>query len=317
MRFVDYYDVLGVARNASQAEIKKAFRRESRKVHPDVNSDPGAEDKFKALNEAYEVLKDPKARKQYDVMGSNYRHGQNVSPPPGWQNINFDFGGFGGAAPQGGAAGSGSSFSDFFEAFFGARGGGGRTGYGPAGAVARDGQDTEMEFCVSVEDAYHCVTKKVVLEAVGLVGRSKSYDVKLPPGTTVGTRIRLPKAGEKGQAGGKNGDLLLNVVMEKHPRFEVQVYDLLGKLPITPWEAALGAKVSYETVAGTIQLNIPAGSQSGQHLRLKEKGLPDSSGGRGSLLLALEILVPRELSAQERVAFEMLADCSNFDPRSV
>ena len=313
MQFRDYYDILGVSRGVSQDEIKKAFRQKSRQYHPDVSKEENAEDKFKEVNEAYEVLKDPETRKRYDLLGANYKHGQNVNPPPGWQGFDFDFGGgggFPGGAGGAGPAGAGGAFSDFFEAFFG-RGGFKQQFWGNQGPMAH-GEDREISFIISVEDAFACETRKVTLSDGG---KSKTYDVKIPRGTTEGTRIRLPKLGTKGQGGGKDGDLLLNVGFASHPRFEVDGYNLEAELRLTPWEAALGAKIPFETVDGEVKLTIPAGSQTGQQLRLKGKGLPTRSEVSGNILVTLKVVVPTELTAEERALFEQLSDTSSFDPR--
>ena len=308
MQFRDYYDILGVSRGATQDEIKKAFRQKSRLYHPDVSKEDNAEDKFKEVNEAYEVLKDPETRKRYDLMGANYKHGQNVNPPPGWQGFDFDFGG-GGGGFHGGPAGGGA-FSDFFEAFFG-RGGFKQQFWGNQGMLAH-GEDREVSFVISVEDAFHSETRKVSLSDGG---KTKTYDVKIPRGTTEGTRIRLPKLGTKGQGGGKDGDLLLNVGFAAHPRFVVDGYNLEAELRLSPWEAALGAKVPFQTVDGEVKLTIPAGSQTGQQLRLKGKGLPTRSEVSGNIMVTLKVVVPTELTAEERALFEQLRTASSFDPR--
>lgn len=309
MEFRDYYDILGVARGATQDEIKKAFRQKSRLYHPDVSKEENAEDKFKQVGEAYEVLKDPETRNRYDMLGANYKHGQNVNPPPGWQGFDFGQGGggYGGGAP--GGAGSGA-FSDFFEAFFG-RGGARSNFWG--NSQPQHGQDHELEWPVSVEDVFHSATCKV---GVNLAGKTKSYDVKIPRGTIEGSRVRLPKLGTKGRGGGRDGDLLLHVKLIRHARFDVDGFDIRVDLPISPWEAALGAKVSFKTVDSEIILTIPPGAQSGQQLRLKGKGLPTTGEAHGNMLVTLKIVNPPALSEQERAAFEKLRDASKFDPRS-
>ena len=305
MEFRDYYDILGVPRSASQDEIKKAFRQKSRQYHPDVSQEPNAEEKFKQVGEAYEVLKDPDTRNRYDMMGANYKHGQNVNPPPGWQG--FDFGQGGGF---GGGAGGSGAFSDFFEAFFG-RGGARSNFWG--NTQPQHGQDHELEWLVTVEDVFKSATRKV---AVNIGGKTKSYDVKIPRGTVEGSRVRLPKLGTKGRGGGRDGDLLLHVKFARHARFDVDGFDIRVDLPISPWEAALGAKVSFKTVDGEIILTIPPGAQSGQQLRLKGKGLPTTGEAHGNMLVTLKIVNPSSLSDQERKAYENLRDVSKFDPRS-
>ena len=309
MEFRDYYDILGVSRSASQDEIKKAFRQKSRKYHPDVSQEANAEEKFKQVGEAYEVLKDPETRNRYDMMGANYKHGQNVNPPPGWQGFDFgQGGGFGGGGP-GGPGGSGA-FSDFFEAFFG-RGGARSNFWG--NSQPQHGQDHELEWQVSVEEVFQSATTKV---RVNIGGKIKSYDVKIPRGTVEGSRVRLPKLGTKGRGGGRDGDLLLHVKFANHARFEVDGFDIRVDLPISPWEAALGGKVDFKTVDGEIILTVPPGAQSGQQLRLKGKGLPTTGESHGNMLVTLKIVNPPSLSAQEQKAYENLRDVSKFDPRS-
>ncbi len=305
MEFLDYYDILGVSRSASQDEIKKAFRQKSRKYHPDVSQEPNAEEKFKQVGEAYEVLKDPETRNRYDVMGANYKHGQNVNPPPGWQG--FDFGQGGGF---GGGAGGTGGMSDFFEMFFG-RGGAKSSFWG--NNQPQHGQDHELEWLVSVEEVFQSATTKV---RVNVGGKTKSYDVKIPRGTVEGSRVRLPKLGTKGRGGGRDGDLLLHVKFAPHARFDVDGFDIRVDLPISPWEAALGGKVDFKTVDGEIILTIPPGAQSGQQLRLKGKGLPTTSESHGNMLVTLKIVNPPALSDAERKAYEKLRDVSKFDPRS-
>lgn len=334
MQVPDYYQTLGVDRNASQDEIKKAFRRLSKEYHPDRNKSKEAEEKFKQINEAYEVLKDPERRKQYDAIGrGGFRPGQDFQGfgGGGWQNVEFHFGGDFGQGPSG--------FSDFFETFFGggprrARQGArarhafeevfGGFGGGPfePEPEARPGRSQEVELTISLEDAYHGAQKTLVLDrqVVGPDGgrrtEKRTLTVKIPPGTTEGTRIRLAGQGQPGPFGGPPGDLYLKVHLAPHPRFEVEGQNLVTRLPITPWEAALGAKVPLETLSGKVTLTIPAGSSSGRRLRLRGKGLPKKGGGRGNLEVELQIVVPKTLSAKERALFEQLAEASSFDPRA-
>lgn len=311
MEFRDYYDILGVSRGASQDEIKKAFRQQSRKYHPDVSTEENAEDKFKQVGEAYEVLKDPDTRNRYDMLGANYKHGQTVNPPPGWQGFDFGQGGGGGFGGAGAGPGAGSgAFSDFFEAFFGRSGA--RSNFW-GNNQPEHGQDHELEWHVSVEEVYSCSTCKV---GVNVGGKTKSYDVKIPRGTTEGSRVRLPKLGTKGRGGGRDGDLLLHVKFARHARFDVDGFNLQVDLPISAWEAALGAKVNFEIVDGEIILTVPPGAQSGQQLRLKGKGLPTIGDSNGNMLVTLKIVNPPALTEQERTAFEKLRDASTFDPRT-
>lgn len=329
MQFRDYYETLGVARDASQDEIKKAYRSLSKKFHPDRNKGKDAEESFKRVNEAYEVLKDPEKRRRYDQLGRGFSAGDEFRPPPGWQNVefNFDFGGGrGGSGPVG--------FSDFFESLFGgARGPGGGFGddvrtrsrdpFAGARPRARRGRTAEAEITISLEDAYHGATRQVTLQQVehgpdgGRRSTQRTFSVKIPPGTTTGTKIRLAGQGSPGLGGGPAGDLLLKVNIADHPVFDVDGHNLKARLPVTPWEAALGAKVSFRTLDGDVTLTLPAGSQSGRKLRLKGKGLPRKKGGeRGDLELEVSIRVPKELSDEERALFERLAEVSRFSPRA-
>ncbi len=328
MQFQDYYETLGVQRTASQDEIKKAYRKLSKKYHPDINKAKGAEDKFKQIGEAYEVLKDPDKRKKYDQLGSSFHPGDEVRPPPGWQNVDFNFGG---ARGPGGAGGEvPGSFSDFFEAFFGAgggaaAGGGRRARRAPFSAgfeqeLRRRGENHEAEIEISLEDAYQGATKPVSLQETiiqpdgGRRVENRSFSVKIPPGTTGGTRIRLAGQGGKG-VNAPDGDLLLKVTLAHHARFEVDGHNLKATLHIAPWEAVFGAKVPFDTLDGEVQLKVPAGTQGGSKLRLKDKGLPKRTGGRGSLTVELRIVVPTTPTDEEKRLFEELQKVSTFKPR--
>lgn len=312
MKFQDYYEVLGVKRDASQEEIQRAYRKLARQYHPDVNKDASGAEKFKQVTEAYEVLKDPENRKKYDSLGANWKGGQDFQPPPGFESVRFDLGGGGGFS-----FGSGE-FSDFFETFFergGARGFGGGPFQGQAGMGAGAGRTQKAALTISLEDAYHGVTKRVTLQDSR--GTSKTYQVKIPAGTTSGSTIRL--AGQGGRGGGQApaGDVLLSVTIGPHDRFQVHGHNLHATVAVSPWEAALGAKVPVRTLDGQVTLTVPAGAQSGQKLRLRQKGLPQRRGGdgRGDLLVHLKIVVPKQLGDREKALFETLAKESKFDPR--
>ncbi len=330
MQFQDYYETLGVTRDASQDQIKKAYRTLSKKFHPDRNKTADAEANFKKVNEAYEVLKDPEKRRRYDQVGSGMHAGDDFRPPPGWQNVEFNFGGGGGRA--GGPVG----FSDFFETLFGGAGGvGGAGGFGgdvrtrsrdpfaSARPRPRRGRTSEAEITIALEDAYHGGTRQVTLQQVeqgpdgGRRTTQRTFSVKIPPGTTTGTKIRLAGQGSPGIGGGAAGDLLLKVAIAEHPVFDVDGHNLRAVLPVTPWEAALGAKVSFQTLDGEVKLTLPPGSQSGRKLRLKGKGLPrKSDADRGDLELEISIRVPKELSDDERQLFERLQAVSRFNARA-
>ena len=334
VKYQDYYQVLGVGRDASQEELQRAYRKLARQYHPDVNKEAGAEARFKEVGEAYAVLKDPETRKRYDQLGANWKAGEEFRPPPGWQG--------GGGKGRGGAGRGGprveginfedlGGFSDFFETIFGGRGpfgGGGGMGSGGgfrtaerAAAGPRQGQTHEGEITISLEDAYRGGTRTVTLETTetepsGRVQRStRSYDVRIPPGVTDGSTIRLAGQGGPGSGGGAAGDLLLKIHIAPHPTFRVEGHDVHTTLPIAPWEAALGAKVPAPTLAGEVVVTVPAGSQSGQKLRLRGKGLPKRGGGHGDQIAELRIVVPKQLSDEERELMEKLSRVSVFDPR--
>lgn len=297
--------MLGVARSASSDEIQKAFRKLARKYHPDINKTKEAEDRFKEINEANEVLSDPEKRKKYDTLGANWKAGQEFKPPPGWEGTaGFDFNG-----------GGMNGFSDFFEAFFGGggspfggAGGFGGPGFGGAGARMRRGPEpVEAEFEISIEDAVNGATKQIQLRDAS--GKVRSLTVKIPAGTTEGTTMKL--SGKKDE-----GDVYLKVRFASHPRYSVAEHDLIVRLPVAPWEAALGAKVEVQLPDGSIKLAVPPGSQSGGKLRVRGRGLPKKSGNRGDLLAEIKVVVPTELSQSEREIYEKLASVSRFNPRS-
>ncbi len=306
MKFRDYYEVLGVTRSASADEIQKAYRKLARKYHPDLNKTKEAEDRFKEINEANEVLSDPEKRKKYDTLGANWKAGQEFRPPPGWEQASgFDFNG-----------GGVNGFSDFFEAFFGgggspfggAGGFGAQGGFGGAGPRMRRGPEPlEAEFEISIEDAVNGATKQIQLRDES--GKTRALTVKIPAGTTDGTKMKL--AGKKGE-----GDVYLKVRLASHSRYSVVDHNLIVRLPVTPWEAALGAKVDLQLPDGSIKLSVPPGSQSGGKLRVRGRGLPKRGGDRGDVLAELRVVVPTKLSDSEREIFEKLASVSGFNPRS-
>ena len=317
VKFQDYYEILGVNRDAAEDEIKRAYRKLARKYHPDVNKDKGAEEKFKQINEAHEVLKDPEKRKLYDQLGSNWQAGQDFKPPPGWENVHFEFRGRPGAE----TFNFGGGFSDFFETLFGSRmGGGGRAG-ARQGTWVMPGQDHEAEIEIDLESAYHGTTRTLTLQGHEIDPQGKvrptlqSIQVKIPPGVTDGTRIRLTGKGGEGMGGGPPGDLYLKVHIEPHPRFTLDGHNLQVEVPVAPWEAALGATVQVVTMDGMVNLKVPPASQSGQKLRLRGKGLPKKGGGRGDLIARLKIVLPKKLTAKEKELFAEMAKTSKFNPR--
>lgn len=319
MEFQDYYKTLGVERKASQEEIQRAYRKLARKYHPDVNKSAGAEEKFKQINEAYEVLGDPQKRKKYDMFGSSWQAGQEFRPPPGWENV-FDFGSRGGQAKSARFGGFAGGFSDFFNALFGDERLGQKRGTFGSG---RQGASQEAEIIIPIEDAFRGAVRSLTLENVaygksGLPERKvKNYTVKIPPGVSDGSVIRLKGQGEPGARGAQAGDLLLKVKLAPHPKYSVRGKDLMMKLSVSPWEAALGAKVRFETLEGAITLTIPRGSQNGRTLRVKEHGFPKKGGGRGDLLVELRIVIPKMLTEKEEELLKELGRISSFDPRTV
>jgi curved DNA-binding protein len=324
VKYKDYYAVLGVPRDASQDIIKKAYRKLARKHHPDVSKDSASEEKFKEVAEAYEVLGDPEKRKRYDTLGSNWRQGQDFTPPSGWQNIRFEQGGPGGARHFS-FEDLGGGFSDFFETLFG---GGqpftysGRGGQGRAQAFAVRGEDQEADISIPLDEAFHGTTRSISLRVTAVNERgqveqqTKKYNVRIPAGTGEGSRIRLSGQGGPGSGGAAAGDLYLRVHVMPHPQFRLTGKDIEVDLPVTPWEAALGARVRVDTLDGAASVRIPAGTQSGQRIRLKGKGFgKPGSRDRGDLLAAVRIVVPQKLSAEEKALFSQLAEISRFKAR--
>lgn len=305
VNFQDYYETLGVARSASADEIRGAYRALARQYHPDVNNDPGAEDKFKQIGEAYEVLSDSEKREKYDRLGANWQAGQDFKPPPGWENVEVHFDG-----PGNGASG----FSDFFESLFGDMGRFGTTSGGPSHARPQRGHDHEAEIQISLEDTANGATRSIELEHFEhgpggrMVPSKKTYQVKIPKGVTNGSRIRLSGQGEKGIQGGPAGDLYLRVRLRPDTRFAVDGHDLRLNLDIAPWEAVLGAEVSVPTLDGSATVKVVPGTPSGQVLRLRGKGVPRTSGPAGDLLATVRIVPPEKLSEKEKELYEQLAE---------
>ena len=293
MRFKDYYETLGVARDASQDDVKRAYRRLARKFHPDVSKEANAESRFKEVGEAYEVLKDAEKRAAYDRFGKDWKHGQEFRPPPGWER-QFDFGG-------GGFSGT-SGFSDFFETLFGH--GGPRGARGPVRARGGD-QSTTLE--IPIEDAYRGATRNITL-------RGRTLSVRIPRGITEGQRIRLGGQGAAGAAGGPAGDLYLTVAYAAHPLFRAEGRDVHLKLPVAPWEAALGATVAVPTLGGKVDLKVPRGSRADRTLRLKGRGLPGRPNG--DQYVALEIVVPPADTPEAEALYRKMAESMDFDPRA-
>ncbi len=311
MEFKDYYKVLGVERGASEDDVKKAFRKLARKHHPDVNKAPGAAARMQELNEAYDVLRDPQTRAAYDQVGQGVQGGQEFRPPPGW-DAGFEFSG----APQG--AGDFADHSDFFEALFGGarRGGARHRGGGPASAR---GQDHHAKIVIPLADAFHGATRTLTLhspelDASGHVAlHERQLAVNIPKGIRAGQQIRLAGQGSPGLGGEPPGDLYLEVQFEPHPRYRIDGRDLYLTLPVAPWEAALGAAVPVTTPAGRIEMNVPAGSQTGRKLRLKGRGIPGSAPG--DLYVVLEVVLPPASNDKAQALYRQMATELAFDPR--
>jgi curved DNA-binding protein len=295
--FRDYYEALGVPRGASDEEIRSAYRKLAREYHPDVNKDPGAEDRFKEVSEAYEVLRDPEKREKYERLGANWKAGEDVGGASGFG------GGFGGGDGQG--FGDGAGFSDFFESFFGGRRG------GPQGfeGFSMRGGDQEATLEVTLEEAASGGKRKISL------ADGRDFEVRIPPGVRDDQKIRLAGQGGEGASGGPAGDLYLRVRIKRHPRFRREDDDLVVEIPVAPWEAALGATVPVPTLHGSAKVKVPAGSPSGRRLRLRGEGMPRPGGGKGDLYASVRIVVPKVLEKRERELFEELAAVSRFDPR--
>ncbi len=318
-KFKDYYATLGVARDASDDDIKKAFRKLARQHHPDVAKDKkAAEEKFKEINEAQEVLNDPEKRKKYDQLGANWNAPEGSYPPQarhhgGDMDQEFHFGGTG--------------FSDFFEQYFS---GGTRygfpqdegAGFGQAHSPSgkRRGSDIEGDILVTLEEAMHGTVRPISLQTVNRqTGQADThtFQVRIPPGATDGRRIRVPGQGEPGRGGAPAGDLFLRVRHAAHPDYSSQEADILYDLDIAPWEAVLGSEVLVPTLDGSIKLKIPAHAGSGQKLRVRGRGLPKGkTGERGDFYVVLHVQLPATLSEEERGLWEKLRDISTFQPRS-
>lgn len=314
MNFRDYYEVLGVSKTASDDEIRKAFRKLARKYHPDVAVDKvEGEKKFKELNEAYEVLSDPKKRAKYDQLGSQ------------WDSPGFDPRSAAGAGGYGGMGGggveydfSGTGFSDFFEQFFGGsvggmHGSGGMGGYTRAQSGPRKGQDIDADIMVTLEEAYHGGQRTLRLQARDS-GEAKTVTVKIPKGVEAGQALRVRGYGGPGANGGPDGDLFLNVRYERHPLFRVENGHLICSLDVAPWEAIFGTKATIKTLRGKVRLTVPPNTESGEELIARGMGMPKGSGF-GDLRATVRIAVPENPTDAELKLWETLRDQSTFRPR--
>ena len=329
VKFQDYYEILGVSRDATQDQIQSAYRKLARKYHPDINQSKGAEDKFKQIGEAYEVLGHADKRKKYDQLGKNWQMGEDFSTPPGWE--------FRSASPgQGEQTGfrftsdvfGDTGFSDFFETLFG---GFGRTTErnrrtvdsddASSGSFSRNGQDHETDLVISLEDAFKGGRKSISLKTLitDQNGRSrtvaKAYEVTIPKGVADGKKLRLSGQGGEASGSGKPGDLYLTIRIAKHPRFQVKGSDIETDVPVAPWEAALGGKISVPLVSGSAQITLPAGIKNGKKIRIRGKGLNGDGNTKGDFYAVIKIAVPEQLSSRERELYQELAKVSQFKPR--
>ncbi len=310
MEFKDYYKIMGVARDATQDEIKRTYRKLARKYHPDVSKEADAEARFKELGEAYEVLKDAEKRAAYDQLGANYKGGQEFRPPPDW-NAGFEFSGGG---PSGG---NGADFSDFFASLFGREFRAGGAGHAPGHAK---GEDHHARILIDLEDTYQGATRTITLrvpavDAQGhVITKERVLNVTIPRGIREGQHIRLSGQGSAGRGEGKAGDLYLEVEFRIHPIYRVDGRDLYIDLPVTPWEAALGATVKVPTLGGVVELKIPEGSGSGRKMRLKGRGIPGDPPGDCYVILTIA-LPPANTEAAKELYRKMEKEL-NFNPRT-
>jgi curved DNA-binding protein len=313
MEYKDYYEIMGVKKDATQDEIKRAYRKLARKYHPDVSKEADAETKFKEVGEAYEVLKDPEKRTAYDQLGSQWQAGQDFHPPPGW-DAGFEFSDGGAGGPDLGG------FSDFFESLYG-------RGFHRAGQQAGRGRGFQMrgddhhaKVMVDLEDSYHGATRSITLQVSSLdengraVTRPRTLKVRIPKGIRRGQQIRLAGQGGAGYGGGEAGDLYLEVEFNPRSHYRVEGADVYLDLPLAPWEAALGATVKVPTPAGAVDLKVPAGSQPGKKLRLKGRGIPARE--KGDLYVVLQIALPKAENETQRQVYEQMKREFSFNPRA-
>jgi curved DNA-binding protein len=324
MEYRDYYKVLGVARTATADEIKKSYRRLARKFHPDVSKEENAEQKFKEVQEAYEVLKDPEKRAAYDQLGSEWKSGEQFRPPPDWGS-GFEFRG----GPRGGTRQGArmeefeeaEGFSDFFSSLFGARGFGGGAGGNPfGGSSTRAARDHHARVDIDLEEAFAGTTRTLDLKRPELKSdgtlelKTHTVRVTIPTGVADGQLIRLAGQGEQATGGGRAGDLYLEIHIRPNRLFQLEGRDVTLTLPIAPWESALGATVTVPTLGGGVEMRIPPNSQSGQKLRLRGRGLPGETPG--DQYVQLKVVVPPANSPEARALFEEMREKLSFNPRA-
>jgi curved DNA-binding protein len=313
MDFKDYYTIMGVERTASQDEIKRAYRKLARKYHPDVSKESDAEARFKEVGEAYEVLKDPEKRAAYDQLGKNYKAGQDFNPPPNWDaGFEFSGGGF--------TDGDASAYSDFFESLFG-------RGFGRAQAGSRrqssgyhaHGEDHHAKVLIDLEDAYTGATRSIALSTPEVDGhghvitKQRTLNVKIPKGVKQGQRIRLAGQGSPGIGSGQAGDLYLEIEFKPHSIYRIEGHDVYVDLPVTPWEAALGASIKVPTPDGKVDMKIPAGTVSGRKMRLKARGIPGKPPG--DLYVVPQITLPPADSEAAKELYRKMEQQLAYNPR--
>lgn len=313
MEFKDYYKIMGVPRDASQEDIKRAYRKLARKYHPDVSKERNAEERFKELGEAYEVLKDQEKRTAYDQIAAGRQHGEFFTPPPDW-TFDFDFGG-------GGFTGSDATgFSDFFDSLFGRATGTKRREPTSGWAGPLSGQDQYANIYISLEEAFAGGSQTIALSSRELdtqgrvFNKTRTLNVKIPKGIKAGQRIRLSGQGGTGRMGGRVGDLYLEIRFKPHRFFYAEGADISLELPVTPWEAALGMTVTAPTLGGKVELKLPPNSQSGQKLRLKGRGLPCKPPG--DQIVTLRIITPEARTPEARALYRKMAEAMPINPRA-
>ncbi len=348
VQYKDYYQILGVPRNASDEEIKRAFRRLARQYHPDVAKNKReAEEKFKEINEAYEVLSDPEKRRRYDALGADWKAGQEFTPPPGWEPFEHEFvrwSDFGGRGAGFEFSFGGTGFSDFFEQLFGSMGRAQpgtrftRTAFEEE-PFSQRGRDIEGDIMVTLEEAMRGSVRTVSVHrtaecsecggsgkrygricstcsGTGRIKKTDTFKVKIPAGVVEGQRLRIAGRGEVGLGGDTAGDLYLRVRFARHPDFEVDGHDLIYEAELAPWEAVLGTTIPVPTLTGPVRIKIPPGTQAGQKLRVRGRGLTNREGGKGDLIVVVRVQVPQHVTERERALWEQLARESRFNPRA-
>jgi len=309
VEYKDYYEIMGIARDASQDEIKRIYRKLARKFHPDVSKSPDAEAKFKELGEAYAVLKDPEKRAAYDMLGKNHKMGEDFTPPPGWDaGFEFSDSGFEGA--------DSAAFSDFFETLFGHQF---TNKAGHTGGFHARGQDHHAKILIDIQDAVSGASRQITLQvpevdAQGRVHmRKRTLSVNIPKGVKQGQQIRLAGQGAPGSGSAGNGDLYLEIDFNPHSFYHVIGRDIYLDLPVTPWEAALGATIKVPLPTGTVEMKIPPGSAPGKKMRLKGRGIPASTPG--DFYVVLQVSLPRADSDKAKALYEKMQNELDFNPR--